>query len=73
MNALLLSVLPQPLKAIYKLMERTKAKFDTENGIAATIREKNDCKEVTYINKDGKKLIQAIIMGSTVTYKLSLK
>ncbi|MEL6460196.1 MAG: hypothetical protein AAFQ91_18405 [Cyanobacteria bacterium J06621_15] len=54
-------------------MERTKAKFDTENGIAATIREKNDCKEVTYINKDGKKLIQAIIMGSTVTYKLSLK
>ena len=54
-------------------MERTKAKFDTENGIAAIITENNDCKEVTYINKDGKKLIQAIIMGSTVAYKLGQK
>jgi hypothetical protein len=47
---------------------KTKTRFDTENGIAAIITEKNGYKEVTYINKNGKKLIQTIIMGSTVTY-----
>ena len=51
-------------------MKTTKARFNTENSIAAIITKKNGYKEVTYIDKDGKKLIQAIIYGSTVTYKL---
>ncbi|MBV6626480.1 MAG: hypothetical protein KI793_26675 [Rivularia sp. (in: Bacteria)] len=52
-------------------MKTTKARFDTENGIAAIITKKNGYKEVTYIDKNGKKLIQAILMGSTVAYKLT--
>ena len=52
---------------------KTKVRLDTKNDIAAIITENNDCKEVTYINKDGKKLIQTIIMGSTVAYKLGQK
>ncbi|MEL6165155.1 MAG: hypothetical protein AAFR37_15850 [Cyanobacteria bacterium J06628_3] len=51
-------------------MMKTKARFDSENGIAAIITEKDSYKEVTYIDKNGKKLIEAIIIGSTVTYKL---
>lgn len=47
---------------------KSKARFDSENNISAIITEKNGYKEVTYIDKNGKKLIQAIIMGSTVTY-----
>ncbi len=49
-------------------MKITKIRFDTENGIAAIITEKNDYKEVTYLNKYGKKLIIAVILGSTVAY-----
>ncbi len=49
---------------------KTKAKFDSENGIAAIIEQKNGYKEVIYIDKNGFKLIQAIILGSTVAYKL---
>lgn len=51
-------------------MNLIKAKFDSENGIAAIIEERNGYKEITYINKNSKKLIQAIILGSTVAYKL---
>ena len=49
---------------------KTKARFDTENGIATIIKEKNGYSYVTYIDKNGKELIQAIILGSTVAYKL---
>ncbi|MGB6300319.1 MAG: hypothetical protein WBF90_29680 [Rivularia sp. (in: cyanobacteria)] len=49
-------------------MKTAKARFDIENGIAAIITEKNDYKEVTHLNKYGFKLIQAVILGSTVAY-----
>ncbi|MGB6297641.1 MAG: hypothetical protein WBF90_15855 [Rivularia sp. (in: cyanobacteria)] len=55
-------------------MEKIKIRLDYENGIAAFIEEKEDgYKRVVYINKNGKELLNATILGSTVAYKLKLK
>ena len=51
-------------------MKKSKAILDSKNGIAAIVEEKNGYSYVIYIDKNGKKLIEAIIIGSTVTYKL---
>lgn len=52
-------------------MGKIKIRFDSKSEVAASIKEKKDgYKRVAYIDKNGKELLNATILGSTVAYKL---